>query len=170
MHGGTYFDVINDVILTPLGIAAGPFATRRDWDQCTHPAVTDDLRAYDPAWVYAGTFCADPAETARGLALMLGGALGASLASAQRTSHRVSIPTEHPMAPTAGYGLGVITTGDPVEIVAHGGQGPGFTLFAAARVDGTAWHAEAVPGETNEAPLIERCLVELRAGSDVPMG
>lgn len=166
-RGGTYFDVIDDVVLRPLGVAAQPFATRADWRRCTHPAISADLRAYDPAWVYTGTFCADPMEAARALAMMmLRGELGSELAARLRSSSPVDIPATHPMAPPAGYGLGVMTTGTPVAMIGHGGQGPGFTIFAAASVDGGTWCAEFMPEEKNEAPLIERCLMYLRAGSD----
>jgi len=161
-HRGTFFDVLADLVFEPLGIEARPFAAMEDWRHCHHPAINDWLRAYDPGWVYSGTFAANPQQAARGLALALRGDSGAEVASALRTSFHVDVPPQHPLAPTAGYGLGVMTGGDgEARVVGHGGQGPGITLFAATNIWGTRWHAE-VGSETDGDEPIRRCLTALR--------
>lgn len=164
-HGGSFHDVLTSLALDPLGIAAHRFAVRSDWEHCHHPAITDDLRAYHPGWVYTGTFAADPQEAARGLALVMQGRLGEDLAKAWRsTVLPVDAPPGHPLSPGAGYGYGVMTSGDPVRIVGHGGGGPGFSLFVAANAEGTRWRGEVAATAGEDSDLIDRCV---RAVSDV---
>lgn len=157
-YGGTYFDVLDRLVFAPLGICAHPFAEREDWGRCGHPSIDASLRAYHPAWVYPGTFAADPMEAARGLGLVMRGGLGQPLAAQLRKTSPVDVPPTHPMTPHAGYGLGVMTSGEPASVVAHGGQGPGFTLFAAASVDGSRWHGEAQGSEEEDLELVRRCV------------
>lgn len=165
VHEATFFDVLQELVLTPLGLTAFPFSAPADWAHCDHPGIDDRLRAYHPGWVYTGTFAADPQEAARGLALVMQGALGQNMAHALRTSHLVDAPAAHPLSPAAGYGLGVMTSGDPVDVIGHGGQGPGFHLFAAAAVDGSRWHGEVQAAEGQDTDLIRRCLTAVRKGS-----
>lgn len=133
--GADFFTVLDTTVLAPLEIPARPFADRADWDHCTVP-ISERLREYDPRWVYTGTFCADVADTAAGLARLLGGALGHDLPTAMRVTHPVEAPGHAFAEP--GYGSGLMTDGFPPSIVGHGGGGPGFELFAAARADGSA--------------------------------
>ncbi len=158
-HGGTFFEVLDDLVLSPLGIAAQPFATREDWDRCDHPAIDDRLRAYHPGWVYPGTFAADPDEAARGIALLMQGSLGDGIPTRMRTTLPVEgVSDVHPMTPVAGYGRGLMTKGDPVTVVGHGGGGPGFSLFAAASADGSRWKGEAVASDVEDLEVIRRCV------------
>ncbi|RKW70856.1 serine hydrolase domain-containing protein [Galactobacter caseinivorans] len=161
-HTAQFFDVLQDLVLTPLGMAARAFATPEDWSHCNHPAIDDRLRTYHPGWVYPGTFAADPQEAARGLALVMQGALGEDVAQALRAGRLVGAPASHPMSPAAGYGLGVMTSGHPIDVLGHGGQGPGFTLFAATSADGARWHGEAQGAEGQDTDLIRRCLTAVR--------
>lgn len=64
-YGGTYFEVIARVVLNPLGIEAFSFAIRTDWRPRVS-TVVPDVAAYDPGWVYAGTFAATIESTAQG--------------------------------------------------------------------------------------------------------
>jgi hypothetical protein len=66
----------------------------------------------------------------------------------------------HPFA-GPGYGLGLMTDGTPPVLAGHGGGGPGFTLFALARVDGSAAHVEVVADEVGDASLIAACRAAL---------
>lgn len=126
-HGGTFFEVLEDTVLKPLGVRAAPFAARADWDACDHPAIDDSLRAYDPQWVYTGTFAAEPDEAARGIAGIMRGELGGGVAEAMRQAAVVEgVPATHPMSPGASYGLGLMVKGAPGTAVGHGGGGPGF--------------------------------------------
>lgn len=163
-HAASFFDVLQERVFTPLNVAARPFATLADWDSCTHPAAVDHVRTYHPGWVYSGTFAADPQEAARGLALVMQGALGEAIPLVLRESHRVGVPAAHPMSPGAGYGLGVMTSGEPTDVIGHGGQGPGFDLFAATTAAGTRWYgeAQATEREGTEDDLIRRCLEAIR--------
>lgn len=160
-HGSSFFDVLEGLVLEPLGVAVLPFATLADWQHCSHPAIDERLRAYHPGWVYPGTFAADPTEAARGIALVMRGALGEGVALALRSTLPVDVPDSHPMSP-AGYGFGVMTSGDPVRVVGHGGGGPGFSLFAASDVEGARWHAEVVASESEDLDLVRRCVDAVR--------
>lgn len=166
-HAAPFFEVLQELVFSPLSVVALPFATLADWDSCTHPSADQHVRAYDPGWVYSGTFAAEPREAARGLALVMQGALGEEIPLALRETHRVGVPAAHPMSPGAGYGLGVMTSGEPADVIGHGGQGPGFELFVATTADGTHWHGEvqAVEGESAGNDLIRRCLEAVRRES-----
>lgn len=157
-HDSDFFGVLDRLVLGPLGVAAQPFAARADWDRCDHPAIDDDLRRYHPGWVYTGTFAADPDEAARGLALVMQGRLGADVPRLMQETHLVGAPDSHPMAPDAGYGLGLMTRGTPPTVAGHGGQGPGFNLFAAVSADGSRWRGEAEAAEGEDLALIRRCV------------
>lgn len=157
-HDATFFEVLDDLVLRPLGVVARPFAEPSDWDACDHPALDDTLRRYHPGWVYPGTFLAEPDDVARALAHIVRGDLGEHVAAQWRSSLPVDAPAGHPLSPQAGYGLGVMTHGEPVRVVAHGGGGPGFTLFAAASVDGARWHGEGVASEAEDLDLLRRCV------------
>ncbi|GAA1172956.1 hypothetical protein GCM10009584_12430 [Ornithinimicrobium humiphilum] len=157
-HGTPFFEVLDDLVLGPLGIQAWPFSEPEDWDHCDHPAIDDSLRRYHLGWVYTGTFAAEPDEAARGIALILQGRLGADVAAAMKRTMPVDVPADDPFAPTAGYGLGLMTHGIPVSAVGHGGGGPGFSLFAAASADGTRWRGEVGATERPDEDLVRRCL------------
>ncbi len=158
-HGGTFFEVLLDTVLGPLGVSAAPFATSADWDACDHPAIDDSLRAYDPQWVYTGTFAAEPHEAARGIAGIMRGELGAGVAKAMCEAVVVEgVPATHPMSPGASYGLGLMVRGAPATVVGHGGGGPGFSLFAAASRDGARWCGEVSATESEDLDLIRRCV------------
>ncbi|WP_060591012.1 serine hydrolase domain-containing protein [Nocardia farcinica] len=158
-HGDRFFPVLRRLVLDPLELPAHPFASRADWAHCT-VEIPVGVRAYDPRWVYPGTFCADVTDTAAALARLLSGTLGAELPTAMCRTHPVDAPG-HPLS-DPGYGAGLMTSGNPPAIVGHGGGGPGFTLFAAARVDGSAAHGTMEARECDDAPLIRRCLAALR--------
>lgn len=160
-YRSSFFEILEKLIFRPLNIDAHPFAQPDDWNRCNHPSIDKHLRAYHPGWVYTGTFSAESTEAARGLALVMRGGLGADIALHLRETWPVPIPQPHPMAPNAGYGLGVMTIGNPVEVVGHGGQGPGFNLFAATNADGTRWHGEAQPTEGEDLELIQRCITRV---------
>jgi len=162
-HQGSFFEVLDELVLQPLEIHAHPFAELADWARCDHPGIDDRLRAYHPGWVYTGTFAADPLEAARGLALVMQGALGADLAARLQQTWKVQVPPDHPMGPDAGYGLGMMTSGDPTSVLGHGGQGPGLNLFAATSADGSRWHGEVQASEGEDLELVRRCVTRARA-------
>jgi len=155
-HGTTYFEMLNDLVLRPLEIDAAPFASRADWSACTHPSISDELRRYHPGWVYTGTFASRVIDAARGIALLMRGQLGDDLGAKMRDTLPVDAPG-HPLAP-AGNGLGLMTGGNPATIVGHGGQGPGFSLFAAATPDGQRWHGSVSSREGEDLTLIRTCI------------
>ncbi len=161
VHGSSFFGVLTDLVLGPLDVAAHPFASPADWQHCHHPGIDERLRAYDPGWVYTGTFAAEPDEAARGLALVMRGALGDEVARALRGTLAVDVPATHPMTP-AGYGFGVMTSGDPVRVIGHGGGGPGFTLFAATDVEGARWRGEVAASGSDDLELVRRCVTAVR--------
>ncbi|MGX1810494.1 serine hydrolase domain-containing protein [Nocardia sp. NPDC055321] len=161
-RGGRFFDVIDELVLTPLGIAAFPFADRTDWERCV-PSTVPEIQRYDPGWVYTGTFAATADSAARGLARLMSGELGGVGVRMART-HPVSAPG-HPWT-TPGYGSGVMTDGRPSAIVGHGGDGPGFTVFVAATADGRHAHGIAVPAEVGSTGLAGECLAALRASRE----
>ncbi|GAA4922452.1 beta-lactamase [Stackebrandtia albiflava] len=155
-HGDTLFGVLDTTVLSPLGITAHRFAEPADWTACTHPSTTGHLRAYHPGWVYPGTFAARVDDTARGIALMMRGALGDDLAAAMRDTAPVDAPG-HPLDPP-GYGLGLMTGGTPPVVVGHGGGGPGFHLFAAATADGRRWHGVVTTEDTDPLDPAATCV------------
>ncbi|PFG19918.1 serine hydrolase domain-containing protein [Serinibacter salmoneus] len=159
VDGSEFFEVLRERVLDPLGVPAHPFDARADWDACAHPAIEHDLRAYDPAWVYTGTFATTPADAARGIARLVRGELGEDLAQRMRHPRPVHAPG-HPLHP-AGYGLGLMTSGDPARLVGHGGGGPGFTLFALSTHDGAAWHGTAAAGGALLTDLAQDCVMAL---------
>lgn len=161
-HGASFFDVLAELALGPLGVAAQPFVAREDWDSCDHPAVDERLRAYHPGWVYPGTFVARPHDVARGLALVMRGHLGGELAATLRGSLPVDAPSSHPLSPGAGYGFGVMTSGHPVAVLGHGGGGPGFSLFVATHAAGSRWCGEVAGSESEDLDLVRRCVDAVR--------
>lgn len=161
-HGKEFFDVLEEQVLVPLDVGAQRFETPEDWDRCSGVQIDDSLHAYHPAWVYPGTFVADPADAAAGIARIMRGEVGWSLAEAMKQVHLVGAPDTHPMQPGAGYGLGLMTSGDPVSVVGHGGQGPGLSVFAVASEDGQRSHGDFVMGEGEDLDLIARCVDAVR--------
>lgn len=95
VDGAGFFDVLRRRVLEPLAVPAHPFVARADWDACTHPEIDADLRAYDPAWVYTGTFAATPVDVARGIAGIMRGELGGNLAQSMRVTSPVRAPDTH---------------------------------------------------------------------------
>jgi D-alanyl-D-alanine carboxypeptidase len=139
-HGAPFLEVLQRVVLDEVGIDAEPF---------------DGLPGYDPRWVYPGTFVAEPRQVADGLAALLRTDTGRAMLHTQ--------PVDAPghVLARPGYGLGLMTDGDPAVLAGHGGGGPGFTLFALARADGSAAHVEVVPDEVDDQPLVRACLAAL---------
>ncbi|MGO2053341.1 hypothetical protein CQ010_15975 [Arthrobacter sp. MYb211] len=157
-HQKPFYNVLDNLIFSPLGIQASPFDSLDDWEQCNHPAITEKLRNYHPGWVYTGTFAATPDEAARGIALIMRNELGSAVPEAMSKTHLVGAPQNHPMSPEAGYGLGLMTRGLPPVIVGHGGQGPGFNHFAAVSSDGSRWCGDTSAQEGEDHDLIRRCV------------
>ncbi|WP_180345506.1 serine hydrolase domain-containing protein [Brevibacterium sediminis] len=164
-----FFTAISRRVLQPLGVVAFPFASRGDWRACTHESIGEELRAYDPGWVFTGTFAAEPDEAARGIAAVMRGELGDDIPHLMMQSVPVNAPARHPLSPHAGYGLGIMSKGEPVTLVGHGGQGPGFNLFAAASADGLRWSGRVAEGQREDLDLIQSCVddVESRDGHAV---
>lgn len=173
-HGDHFFGMLNSTVLSRLEVEAYPFTDRTDWRRCAQWDLTESTLGYHPGWVYPGTFTARIGDAARGLARIMQGALGpglagtglagtglagTGLADAMRRTRPVNAPG-HALA-EPGYGLGLMTSGNPATVVGHGGGGPGFTVFAACTSDGARWHGEAVAAESDDRPLIERCLAAL---------
>jgi len=140
--GSAFFDALS------LDFEAYPF----DWSRVE---AVDDLKRYDPRWVYTGTFVANIDHVAGGLARVVASDIGQRMLAT-----RVVDAPGHPFA-APGYGLGLMTDGYPARFAGHGGGGPGFTLFALATADGSAAHGEVVAEETSDRPLIERCIAAL---------
>jgi len=159
-HGVRLTELLVDRVLGPLGVSSvQPLDRTDDWAGVRRSAVPD-VPAYDPRWVYPGTFAADPDEIAAAIGALLGGALGAAIPDVlRRSSLRLEVPG-HPFA-EPGYGFGVMTDGVPPTVVGHGGGGPGFTLFVLARADGSAAHLEVVADEVDDRPLVAACLQSL---------
>lgn len=153
-----FFTVLSRRVLQPLGLEAFPFAAREDWRVCTHEFITDGLRSYDPGWVFTGTFAAEPDEAARGLAAIMRGELGEDIPRLMKQAIAVGAPASHPLSPSAGYGLGIMTKEQPVTVVGHGGQGPGFNLFAAVSADGLRWSGRVAEGQREDLDLIRSCV------------
>ncbi len=149
-HGVGLSEILTRLLLDPLALDLGFFLEQRDWAAVSEPRVDDHLRAYDPRWVYHGSLLGDPAEAARGMALILGAALGAELPRLMLEARPVNAPG-HPLQP-AGYGLGLMVGGAPT-VAGHGGGGPGFELFAASTPSGERWAGRArfVPEPGQEA-------------------
>lgn len=163
-----FFTAISRRVLEPLGVEAFPFASRGDWLACTHESIGEELRAYDPGWVFTGTFAAEPDEAARGLAAVMRGELGEPIPRLMMQAVAVDAPAGHPLSPSAGYGLGVMTKGQPVTVVGHGGQGPGFALFAAVSADGRRWDGRVAEGQGEDLALIQACVDDVeRRDADV---
>jgi D-alanyl-D-alanine carboxypeptidase len=143
-HGVGIGGVLDRLVLKPLDLGLGHFLRPGDWDAVTGTHVDGRLRAYDPRWVYHGSLLGDPAEAARGIALLLSGTLGPELPRLMLEARPVHTPG-HPLQPAA-YGLGLMVGGTP-NVAGHGGGGPGFELFAAAAPDGSRWagHFRRVP-------------------------
>ncbi|RHA40262.1 serine hydrolase domain-containing protein [Cellulomonas rhizosphaerae] len=159
-HGVRLTELLVDRVLGPLGVTSvHPLDRTDDWAGVRGSAVPD-VAAYDPRWVYPGTFAADPDEIAAAVAALLGGALGAAIPDVlRRSSLRLEAPG-HPFA-EPGYGFGVMTDGVPPTVLGHGGGGPGFTLFVLARADGSSAHLEVVADEVDDRPLVAACLQSL---------
>lgn len=159
-HGVGLTELLVDRVLGPLGVTtARTFDRTDDWAGVRASAAVD-VTAYDPRWVYPGTFVADPDEIAAALEALIGGALGAAIPDVlQGSSLQLEAPG-HPFA-APGYGYGVMTDGMPPTVLGHGGGGPGFTLFVLTRADGSAAHIEVVADEVDERPLVTACLQSL---------
>lgn len=139
-HGAGLSEVLTRLVLTPLDLDLGLFLDASDWAAVTDPGVGERLRAYDPGWVYHGSLIGDPQEAARGIALILGGALADRLPRLMLEALPVDAPG-HPLQP-ARYGLGLMVGGTPT-VAGHGGGGPGFELFAASTPGGERWAGRA---------------------------
>ncbi|WP_114854563.1 serine hydrolase [Brachybacterium sp. YJGR34] len=161
-----FFTAISRRVLEPLGVEAFPFASRGDWIACTHQSIGDDLRAYDPGWVFTGTFAVEPDEAARGIAAVMRGELGDDIPRLMMQSVAVGAPDAHPLSPSAGYGLGVMTKGQPVTVLGHGGQGPGFNLFAAVSAGRRRWSGRVAEGQGEELALIQACVDDVERRDD----
>lgn len=157
-ESANFFTAISRQVLRPLGVEAFPFASRGDWLACTHESIGEELRAYDPGWVFTGTFAAEPDEAARGIAAVMRGELGDDIPRLMMQPVPVNVPATHPLSPHAGYGLGVMSKGEPVTLVGHGGQGPGFNLFAAVSADGLRWRGRVAEGQGEDLDLIQSCV------------
>ncbi|MCV2396061.1 beta-lactamase family protein [Actinotalea sp. M2MS4P-6] len=160
--GAPLHDVLTARVLAPLGIDARPFVTRADWaGVAASLPVEPQLAAYDPGWVYPGTFVTD----GRGLATLVRGVaaghLGHDVMRRMSEGRAVDAPG-HPLD-EPGYGLGLMTSGRPARVVGHGGGGPGFTLVVLATTDGTRAHSRVEAGEVDDRPLYRACLDALQA-------
>jgi D-alanyl-D-alanine carboxypeptidase len=153
--GGEFFDVLSEIIFTPLEMFdVHRLLDRSDWSACA--GATESVRAYDPKWVYPRTFLADPKSLASGFAALIRGELCDS--KPMFDSVDVFAPGHSFKEPR--YGLGLMLDGN--RYVGHGGGGPGFALFALARPDGSAAHVEWIAGDArDDAALISAAITKL---------
>ena len=129
-----YFQSLQQLVFQPLGITG--FA---EWAK-PHSAVPN----YDPAWVYSGTFLAQPeaiapalAKLAKHRATTLGLAAGL-----------IDVPYPNTGFEQPGYNFGFMTNGNPPTEVGHGGGGPGFQLMA--MVNTSTWAADVEISQTGD--------------------
>ena len=151
------FSALAVAVFPQLGMRdVAPLRSRADWEAAA-PSVIDDLRAYDPGWVYPGTFLAAPTALETGLRALLQGRLVAPEALLDTTP--VDVPG-HVLA-EPGYGLGLMTSGRPPRYAGHGGGGPGFTLVALATRDGATAAVEWIGDEVSDQPLFRAALARI---------
>ncbi|CAN5240715.1 serine hydrolase domain-containing protein [soil metagenome] len=153
-YDATLFEVLTRLVFDPNEMVAHPFDTVADWEGCATSRVAD-VRRYDPAWAYPGTFVSDAASLERGLL----GVLRSDVAPAMLEALPVDAPG-HPFA-EPGYGRGLMTSGLPPRWAGHGGGGPGFTLFALAAADASRAHVAFENDEVADEALIRECLASL---------
>ena len=132
-----------------------PLRSRTDWAHAT-PSSTAD---YDPNWVFTGTFLASPATIETGFCNVLRG----ELFDPMQLLDVVPVSAPGHVLAEPGYGLGVMTSGNPPRIVAHGGGGPGFTVVAVANRDGSQAAVEWAAAEVSDQPLFRAALDRLSA-------
>lgn len=129
-----YFQSLEQLVFNPLGISG--FA---EWTE-PHEAIPN----YDQAWVYSGTFLAEPNAIAQALAVLakhraktLGLAAGL-----------VKVPYPNTGFEQPGYNFGFMANGNPPSHVGHGGGGPGFQLMALVKTN--SWQAAVEISETGD--------------------
>jgi D-alanyl-D-alanine carboxypeptidase len=146
--GLAYFQSLQQLVFQPLGIAG--FA---EWAK-PHSTVPD----YDPAWVYPGTFLAQPEAIAPALA---------TLAKRRATTlglaaGLVDVPYPNTGFEQPGYNFGFMTNRNPPTEVGHGGGGPGFRLMALVNTGNWASDVEISQTEDfDQATAIQALKVRL---------
>jgi CubicO group peptidase (beta-lactamase class C family) len=164
--GLTLAEALRDLVLEPLGLGSVRLAeARSDLGRLPWPAPG----AYDPAWVYHGCLIGPPAEAARMLHAVMGGAvLDASSVLMERRT-----PLDRPSRPgpwtECGYALGLMVgrMGEAGRVLGHSGAGPGGTAavyhFPDLKTPVTA--AVFVAGGEDGAAEGEALVVALRASA-----
>ena len=137
-----YFQALEQLVFKPLGISG--FA---EWAE-PHEAVPN----YDPAWVYSGTFLAEPEGIAPALAALAkyrAATLGLAAGLAE-------VPYPNTGFEQPCYNFGFMANGNPPSHVGHGGGGPGFQLMAL--VNTSNWNSAveiSQTGDLDQAKAIE---------------
>lgn len=147
-----FYKALDQNVFSPLGITeVSRAAMVTDWDRCEEAPA--DVRTYDPRWVYPGMVMATPEAMAK----TFQGIFSGELFDPTPLFDRVHVDAPGHTFKETYYGLGTMIDGD--RWVAHGGGGPGFTLFALCKPDGSAAHVSyRVGSDHGDAELIAECL------------
>ena len=150
------FKVLQHTLFAELGMhEVAPLLTTSDWLRAA--PSTSDVSDYDPGWVFTGTFLASVESIETGYCSLLRGelfdpALLLDVVHVDAPGHVMQEP---------GYGLGLMASGRPPQVVGHGGGGPGYTIAALVKRDGSAAAVEWAPAEVSDQPLFRAALDRL---------
>lgn len=152
LNNSDFYSAIKTHVFDPLLVVdVDRLSSVADWKECEE--ASQNVRIYDPGWVYPGMVLATPQALAR----CFEGIFSGQLCDPQLLLDRVSVEAPGHTFKEPGYGLGTMIAGE--GWVGHGGGGPGFSLFALSYPDGRAAHVSYTTAPIpSDAPLIEECL------------
>jgi D-alanyl-D-alanine carboxypeptidase len=150
--GLPYFQALQKLVFEPLGLTE--FA---QWTE-----VNEIVPRYDPRWVYSGSFISPQEAIAPALAkLAQYRAETLGLNAGLIPVHIADTGFDNP-----GYNFGLMTdggfTGEPPQLVGHGGSGPGYEMIALVK---TATWESAIEYTTEgfeQSEAIKRLRIELQ--------
>lgn len=147
-----FFSSLNELVFSPLGISeVAPLTRIEDWRDCE--LAPAEVLTYDPQWVYPGMVLA----SIKAMGACFQGIFSGALFDPTPLFDRVPVDSPGHTFKETFYGLGTMIDGD--RWVAHGGGGPGFTLFVLCKQDGSAAHVSySIGGDKGDAPLIAECM------------
>lgn len=153
--GKTFFESLNDLVFRPLDIEdVSELTSVSDWSKCD--LAPAEVTSYDPQWVYPGMVLA----TGQAISQTFRGLFSGALFDPQVLFQSVSVSAPGHSFAQPHYGLGVMIDGQ--RWVGHGGGGPGFTLFALCKPDGSSAHTSfRVGDDQGDAALISECINEI---------
>jgi len=149
--GLPYFQALQKLVFEPLGLTE--FA---QWTE-----ANKIVPRYDPRWVYSGTFLSTPEAIAPAVAkLAQYRAETLGLTAGLIPVHITDTGFDNP-----GYNFGLMTdggfTGEPPQLVGHGGSGPGYELITLTNTSTWESAIEYTTEGFEQSEAIKRLRLEL---------